>query len=98
MGDYQYRFALLTMVIGTFIFVMALHNIDQSHNMSYLADNGIYLVDQSAFGGILYTKDDLYRNGVMMLIAGFLVSMASAIYLTYERKKKPANEPDVWGF
>jgi hypothetical protein len=78
------NFFALLLVIGAVFFMVGMHNIDNAWNMGYVEHaTGIQLFDSASLGSPM-DKDSLYNAGIMITFFGFLISIASALFLFYQ--------------
>lgn len=76
---------MMLMVLGIFLIMMGVHNIDNSFNMKYVqTESDICLVDWTASG---YASDanQVYSIGVMIIILGTALFSAMTIILLIYR-------------
>lgn len=66
-------FPVVFLVLGCFIFLTGMHNIDNAYNLQ------AGMLDKSIM--ISFAKGELYELGIFMAMSGFLISVVSALII-----------------
>jgi len=82
-----YGLALLMVVLGVVVFMTGLHNIDNAWNLKYLTSRGVQFVDNNLIlSGV--SADTLYSLGIVLTVAGFILTCVAIIILFLYRTNK----------
>jgi hypothetical protein len=77
-------------IIGCAFFFLGWHNIDNAWNLHYVNKNFCLNLSDSNFHGYLFGEEELYKNGVAMLLLGFFIAVLGAFSLAKAIKTSDA--------
>lgn len=76
------KLALMFVILGVVFFMNGIHTIDAAWNLQYIeAKTHTQYLDLNYFGNG-FEKAELYRQGIMVTFAGFLLALMGALYLS----------------